>query len=133
MSNLWVDKENFGKLLIRLVLGVVLIAKDIVFFVQSHPTLTLLGKTLSIIGINLYPLRLGFGIAICYIICQTTVALGAFLKTSTFLSGTFTILEAVFKYHIGGDLVGEVVHVVILSSMMYGFMLIDSGSYSVQK
>ncbi|MDR2779377.1 MAG: hypothetical protein LBB16_03805 [Puniceicoccales bacterium] len=133
MSGSLFDRENFGKLFIRFVLGSILAAKGIIFFVQGQPALTLLGKMLSIVGITFWPLYLGWIMAICYIICGVTVVLGAFFKASTFLLGTFAMLDAVFKYHMGGDVVGEITHCVILSTVMYGFMFIGPGSYAVQK
>ncbi|MDR1891226.1 MAG: hypothetical protein LBQ23_03585 [Puniceicoccales bacterium] len=133
MSGSLLDKENFGKLFIRLVLGIILAAKGITFFIHGQPALTLLGKILSVVGITFWTLHLGWAIAICYIVCGITMALGAFFKTSTFLLGTFSLLEAAFKYYTGGDPVSEVAHMVMLSATMYGFVFIGSGSYSVQK
>ncbi|MDR1528585.1 MAG: hypothetical protein LBS22_03315 [Puniceicoccales bacterium] len=133
MSGLLFNRENFGKLFIRLVLGIVLAAKGVMFLIEGQSSLAMLGKFLSIVGITFWPLYLGGVIAICHIVCGITIALGAFFKTSTFLFGTFFLFEAAFKYHAGNNLTGEVAHLAMLSALMYGFMFIGSGSYAVQK
>ncbi|MDR2777092.1 MAG: hypothetical protein LBB17_03575 [Puniceicoccales bacterium] len=133
MSSLHFDREDFGKLFIRLVLGITLAAKGVMFLVEGQSFLTTLGKNLSIVGVTFWPLFLGGVIAICHIVCGITMAIGAFFKTSTFLFGTFFLLEAAFKYHIGSNLSGKISYLVMLSAVMYGFMFIGSGSYAVQK
>jgi uncharacterized membrane protein YphA (DoxX/SURF4 family) len=133
MSGLLFNREDFGKLFIRLVLGIILAAKGVMFLIEGQSFLAMLGKNLSIVGITFWPLFLGGVIAICHIVCGITVALGAFFKTSMFLFGTFFLLEAIFKYHTGSNLIGKVAYLVMLSAVMYGFMFIGSGSYAVQK
>ncbi|MDR1173275.1 MAG: hypothetical protein LBJ75_03630 [Puniceicoccales bacterium] len=133
MSGLLFNRENLGKLFIRLVLGIILAARGVMFLVGGQSSLTMLGDILSIVGVTLWPLYLGGVIAICHVVCGITVALGTFFKTSTFLFGTFFLLEAASKYHAGNNLIGEVSYLIMLSAIMYGFMFIGSGSYAVQK
>ncbi|MDR2602956.1 MAG: hypothetical protein LBC11_00130 [Puniceicoccales bacterium] len=133
MSGLHFDRQDFGKLFIRLVFGIILAAKGVVFLVEGQPSLTLLGSILSIVGIASLPLYLGWVIAVCHIVCGIMIALGAFFKISTFLFGTFLLLEAAFKYKMGGNLIREVANLVMLAAVMYGFVFIGSGTYTIQK
>jgi hypothetical protein len=43
------------------------------------------------------------------------------------------LLEAVFKYAVGGPLMDAVAYTLMLSAVMYGFMFVGPGSYVVQK
>ncbi|MDR3144443.1 MAG: hypothetical protein LBT64_03005 [Puniceicoccales bacterium] len=127
------DRESFGKLFIRVILGTILAAKGVMFFVQGDSALISLGKILSTIGITKLPLYFGWAIAIVCVVCGVTFAIGAFFKMSTFLLGTIFLLNAIFMYCGGRDLVDEVSHVAILSAVMYGFMFIGAGAHAVQK
>ncbi|MDR0693361.1 MAG: hypothetical protein LBF49_02195 [Puniceicoccales bacterium] len=133
MSALLFDRQDFGKLFIRLVFGIVLAAKGIMFCMEGQSSLILLGSILSVTGVTSLPLCLGWIVAVCHIVCGIMVALGAFFKTSTFLFGTFFLLEAALKYQMGSNLVGEIAYLVMLAAAMYGFMFIGSGAYTVQK
>ncbi|MDR1457625.1 MAG: hypothetical protein LBI47_02125 [Puniceicoccales bacterium] len=137
MSGLFFDRQDFGKLFIRLIFGIVLAAKGIMFFVEGPSSLALLGGirsvSLSTGGTLPLPLYLGWIIAICHIVCGIMIALGAFFKTSTFLFGTFFLLEAVLKYQAGSNPIEEVAHLAMLAAAMYGFMFIGSGAHTIQK
>lgn len=133
MSIQFFNGENFGKLFIRVILGLILTAKGIVFFVDGQMALLTLGKILNVIGITFWPLYFGWIIAVICVLCGVTFAIGAFFKTSTFLLGTITLLEAAFKYYINFPLMDTVAYAAIPSVVMYGFLFIGPGTYAVDR
>ncbi|MDR2432284.1 MAG: hypothetical protein LBD34_00840 [Puniceicoccales bacterium] len=133
MSGLFFDRKDFGKLFIRLVFGIALAVKGVAFLVKGPSSLTLLGSILGIIGVTFFPLYLGWAVAVCHVVCGIMIAIGVFFKTSTFLFGTFFLLEAILEYQTGSDPIKEVAYPVMLAAVMYGFVFIGSGTYSIHK
>ncbi|MDR1401705.1 MAG: hypothetical protein LBI81_01975 [Puniceicoccales bacterium] len=126
------DRENFGKLLVRLVLGTILATNGVMAFVGGKTTLISLGEISRIIG---FPWMLYFGwmMAVASIVCGITFAIGAFFRVSTFLLGTVILAEAICKYCIGHSFLHSVSYILMLSIAVYGFLFIGAGSYAVQK
>jgi putative oxidoreductase len=127
------NRENSGKLFMRLVLGPILTAKGVVFFVKGKTSLIAIGGILSAIGITFWPLVFGWIIAAVCVVCGVTFAIGAFFKTSAFFLGTFTLFEAIFRHFSGANLMDNVAYALMLSAVLYGFIFVGPGTYVVQK
>ncbi|MDR1413882.1 MAG: hypothetical protein LBI56_03020 [Puniceicoccales bacterium] len=126
------DRESFGRLAVRLILGVILAAKGVMVFVGGKSIFLTIGKISAVSGVQ----WLQYGawvIAVLSIVCGVTFAIGAFFKASTLLLGTIVLLEAVCKHYIGYPFINGISNILMLSVAIYGFLFIGSGSYSVQK
>ncbi|MDR1433068.1 MAG: hypothetical protein LBI61_01860 [Puniceicoccales bacterium] len=133
MNGNFFNKENFGKLFIRMILGIILTAKGIYVFVGGRTALLTLGKILAAVGVTFWPLYFGWAIAVICVVCGIMFAIGAFFKTSAFLLGTVILLETVFKYYASCPLVDSVAISAMLSAAMYGLLFIGPGTYAVDK
>jgi putative oxidoreductase len=127
------DRENFGKLFIRVVLGTIIMGRGVAFFVQGKGTLVSLGNILSLLGMNFSPLFFGVCVAVVCVVGGITFALGAFFRTSSFLLGTVTVLDAIFRYHTRTVSLDVAVGAVAIAATLYGFMFIGAGAHAVQR
>jgi putative oxidoreductase len=127
------DKEGFGKLFVRVILGMIAMAKGIAFFVQGKGALVAAGNILSLIGINFSPLFFGFCVAIVCVVCGITFAIGAFFKTSAFLLGSVILLDALLHHYTKTAAVDVVVTTIGVAATLYGFVFIGAGPHAVQR
>ena len=122
--------EDTGKLFVRCVLGILLTIKGVMFFVDGARSLMAISKFLSIVGVNFWPLWVGRVVAVIRLLFGITFLLGAFFKTSAFLLGSALLFDAACGYYLG---INDYVLCLMLASVMYGFIFIGAGQYSVQK
>ena len=125
--------EDTGKLVIRIVLGVLVAANGVMFFVNNAGALKAVSALLSSLGIKIWPLLVGDLVAIVKLLFGITFLLGAFFKTSSFLLGTMLLFDAACKYCLKQGFSEIVSLYIMLASVAYGFIFIGAGQYSVQK
>ena len=127
------DTENFGKLFIRFFIGVYFAITGVHFFVGGHNALVLLGKILQVLGINFSPMLFGVILASMHIVCGMTILLGFLFRSSCFLLGSITLLEAVIEIYMHNSIFNRVLPTFLLSMIIYGMMFIGKGKFSVTK
>ena len=137
MKHLPFNREDFGKLFIRITLGILLAAQGVNFFVQGKCALASLGKIVTAIGWNVFPISkttivLGGIFAIFYIVCGITFAIGAFSKISSGILSVLLLLTSITKLSEGHHFFGLTEYLFIASFVLFGFCWIGAGQYAVQ-
>jgi uncharacterized membrane protein YphA (DoxX/SURF4 family) len=95
------DSENFGKLFIRLFVGIFFAVNGVHFFVCGHKSLAILGAIFGMIGIKFSPVFFGGLLAGVHIVCGLTVIIGFLFRTSCFLLGLISLLEGIIAIYTG--------------------------------
>lgn len=126
------DTENFGKLFIRIFLGIYFVVIGVHFFVSGHDALIVLGTILKILGITFSPIFFGWVLASMHIICGMTILIGFLFRISCFLLGSVTLLEAIIALYTDKNFINGVAHIFLLSMILFGMMFVGGGRFSAK-
>ncbi|MDR1255621.1 MAG: DoxX family membrane protein [Puniceicoccales bacterium] len=127
------DSESFGKLFIRIFIGIFFMVNGVHFFMGGHAALATLGKILGMVGINFSPVLFGGVLAAIHIVCGLTLIIGFLFRTSCFLLGLISFLKALIALFAGKNILNDVAHIFTLSMVTVGMMFIGGGKFSAKK
>ncbi|MDR2436438.1 MAG: DoxX family membrane protein [Puniceicoccales bacterium] len=127
------DSENFGKLFMRLFLGIFFMANGVHFFAYGHSALAILGKMLGAIGIHFSPVIFGGILATIHIVCGLTVVIGFFFRTSCFLLGLISLLKVAVAILAGGSITNDTAYAFTVGMTMFGMMFTGGGRFAAGK
>lgn len=127
-----VDKPEFGLLLLRAVLGVIMICHGVPKFLGGASTLEGIGKAMSVIGVENYPLFWGFMAAFTETLGGFFLILGFYFRLSSFLLA-FVMGLGAYMLYLKGSALALYGHPLVLFAVFFAFIFMGPGQYSVDK
>jgi putative oxidoreductase len=127
------DSENFGKLFMRLFLGIFFMVNGVYFFIHGHTALAILGKILGVIGVHFSPVIFGGILATIHIVCGLTVVIGFLFRTSCFLLGLISIFKVAITLLASGSITHDSAYAFTVGMTMFGMMFIGGGRFVAGK
>lgn len=125
-------KPDLGLLIIRLVLGATFIVHGVTKFMGGTSTLEFLGSTLSMFGINAFPVFWGGIAALCEMLGGILVLLGYKFRFGAV--AIFLVMVVAFYWHFSkGDSFGKYSQPLEMAAIFLGLLFIGPGKHSIDK
>ncbi|WOO42383.1 DoxX family protein [Rubellicoccus peritrichatus] len=129
----FLDKPDFGFLIIRVIVGVIFVAAGIGKFLGGSETLEGVGQAMSIVGISFAPLFWGFLAALVETVGGLLLIVGFLFRGSAFfLLGTMIVATAV-KVSTGDDFVKDIGYPLAMAAVTAGLLFTGPGKIAIQK
>ncbi|MDR2812653.1 MAG: hypothetical protein LBB05_02620 [Puniceicoccales bacterium] len=130
VESFW-DKENFGKLFIRLAVGLFFIALGIRHFSSGMPSLQALGNIFSVIGITFWPGAWGVFSAVTLILSGMCFLIGFFFRTNCALLLLVFFLKLLATWFFSKNFFdAEFLLSASLSVLLFSFLFMGAGRFS---
>lgn len=123
---------NFGLLVMRVGLGLIMLTHGIPMILGGTSALINIGSTMSLIGINFFPLFWGLIAALSYIAGGLFYILGFWVRPVSFIL-FFDMLMAVLFHISKADKFSIIAHPIALGIVFFSLIFIGAGKYSIDK
>ena len=124
--------KNIGLLLLRIGVGVIFILHGWPKMAGGPEKWEMLGKTMSMMGIDFFPVFWGFMAAFAEAVGGLMIMLGLFFRPACVLL-LITMLVATLRHVLGGDGFGDFSHSLESSIIFLSLLFIGPGKYSLDK
>ncbi|MDR1434840.1 MAG: DoxX family protein [Puniceicoccales bacterium] len=130
ITSFW-EKENFGKLFIRLFLGLFFIASGIRHFSGGISALRILGSIFNAIGITLWPGLWGTFSSVILVLSGMCFLIGFFYRTNCGLLLLVFFLKALTNWYLSKNFFdGEFLLNALITLSLFAFLFIGAGRFS---
>jgi uncharacterized membrane protein YphA (DoxX/SURF4 family) len=130
VSSFW-EKENFGKLFIRLFLGLFFVASGIRYFAGGISALQGLGAIFSAIGMTFWPAIFGIFAAVILILSGMCFLIGFFYRLNCGLLLLVFFLKALANgYRWQNFFDAEFLLNILIALLLFAFLFIGAGRFS---
>ncbi|MDR1907096.1 MAG: hypothetical protein LBQ03_02670 [Puniceicoccales bacterium] len=130
VASFW-DKENFGKLFMRLLMGLFFIALGIRYFSGGMSSLQILGTIFNVLGITFWPGIWGVFSAVVLILAGMCFLIGFFFRTNcAFLLLLFFLKSLTVWVFSKNFFDGEFLLNASLAVMLFSFLFMGAGRFS---
>ncbi|MDR1303188.1 MAG: DoxX family membrane protein [Puniceicoccales bacterium] len=130
IDSFW-EKENFGKLFIRLFLGLFFVASGVRYFSGGISALQTLGAIFSAIGITFWPVIFGIISAVILVLSGMCFLIGFFYRLNCGLLLAIYFLKALGN---GSGLKnffdGEFLLNILIALLLFAFLFMGAGRFS---
>ncbi|OIO60679.1 MAG: DoxX family protein [Verrucomicrobia bacterium CG_4_10_14_3_um_filter_43_23] len=127
------NKPDFGLLLMRVVIGIVMVSHGVPKFLSGKSALENVGGAMALLGVTTYPLFWGFMAAFAETIGGVLLVIGFYFRFVSFLLAFVTGLGAYMLYTKGMDYQSMVSHPLSLCVVFLGLLFVGAGKYSIDK
>ncbi|MDR2371585.1 MAG: hypothetical protein LBD60_00325 [Puniceicoccales bacterium] len=128
--SLW-DKENFGKLFIRLLVGLFFVALGIRYFSGGMSSLQILGAIFNILGITFWPSIWGIFSAVVLILSGMCFLIGFFFRTNCALLLLVFFLKLLTAWFFSKNFFdSEFLLNASLAVLLFAFLFMGAGRFS---
>ena len=132
IKNLFV-RENFGLLLLRVSLGVIMIMHGVPKILGGVETLESVGSTLGNLGIRFAPVFWGFMAAFTEVLGGLLLVVGFLFRPACALLGFTMVVASVYHFTHGDDFFTVTSHALSLAFVFFSMLFFGPGKFSVQK
>jgi putative oxidoreductase len=130
INSFW-EKENFGKLFIRLFLGLFFVASGVRYFSGGVSALQLLGAIFNVIGITFWPIIFGIISAVILVLSGMCFLIGFFYRLNCGLLLAIFFLKALGNgYSLGNFFDAEFLLNILITLSLFAFLFMGAGRFS---
>jgi putative oxidoreductase len=130
IDSFW-EKENFGKLFIRLFLGLLFVASGVRYFSGGISALQVLGAIFSVIGITFWPIIFGIISAVILVLSGMCSLIGFFYRLNCGLLLVIYFLKALGnRSGLKNFFEAEFLLNILIALLLFAFLFMGAGRFS---
>lgn len=129
----FIRQRDFGLLLLRVSVGVIMIIHGVPKFLGGTETLKEVGSAMAYLGVSYAPVFWGFMAAFSEVLGGLLLIVGFLFRPACFFLGFTMVVATLLKFSIDSEFGSVTAHPLTMTFLFFSLMFIGPGRFSVQK